>query len=251
MHKRVIFGREDSSKWVVKQKNRENVETLLESGASFIIATAHFQRFAFLATALVDVTPGNLVQVALPAPDRIKSIKDARNRLAKSTLTRFLYDIRVGLQYRAMNEALVIARNEDVEFAWVLPDASAAQRLYKKLVEKGNIINVHVDAPWTENSNGTYSRSFAGVQRRPFATGAAQLSKLAQCPIISCVYWMNADGSIVLEWGSPIRDVDNEKEIMDRLINTFETAIGERPTQYSLNMGSERCWSPALHIWQD
>jgi hypothetical protein len=38
---------------------------------------------------------------------------------------------------------------------------------------------------------------------------------------------------------------------MNRLIDTLETAIGERPTQYMLDVGQERQWSSAHQRWED
>jgi lauroyl/myristoyl acyltransferase len=235
MLKRVWYGREDVSKWRIVEKNSDEVAHLRESGQSFIVATGHFQRVALLATACPRVTPGNLVQVGLPTPGEIRS----------------LYDSRIRLQYGTMLDVLSSAWNRSFEYALTKSSQSAAMLLYERLRKPGNIINIHVDAPWPQSQTGSYARSFAGLTTREFSTGAAQLATLAQCPIVSCVYWQEDDGTLVLRWGSPIQRVDNEIDTMNSLIDALEVAIGERPTQYVLRIGRERRWNATTKRWED
>ncbi len=73
---------------------------------------------------------------------------------------------------------------------------------------------------------GTSSRH----KSRVFSTGAAQLARLAHCPIISCVHTLESDGTIVLEWGVPIcvagAEARDDAQVMDQLLNTIEIAVG-------------------------
>ena len=114
---------------------------------------------------------------------------------------------------------------------------------------------IDVDAPWRKSLAGSYERPFAGYKSHVFATGAAQLARMARCPIISCVYSLENDGTIVLEWGSPIRiacnDADSDVDVMNKLIDTLELAIGERPTQYVLRIGDSRRWNSRSRRWEE
>jgi lauroyl/myristoyl acyltransferase len=233
--KRVLYGREDVSNWRIIERNSDEVASLRETGQSFIVATAHFQRAALIATACPRVTPGNFVAVGLPSPREIKS----------------LYDLRLRIQFGTLLTVLSSAWHRPFEFAFTKSSRSAASLLYERLRERGNIIYIHVDAPWQKSATGSYTRPFAGQRGRDFSTGAAQLAELTQCPIVSCVYWQEDDETVVLKWGSPIQRVDNEIDTMNRLIDTLEVAVGERPTQYMLDIGGERRWNPMIQRWED
>jgi hypothetical protein len=78
---------------------------------------------------------------------------------------------------------------------------------------------------------------------------------LTHCPIISCVHTLESDGSIVLEWGAPIRIVGNEPsndiDVMNALIDRVEIAIGDRPTQYALEIGGDRHWDSISRRWEE
>jgi lauroyl/myristoyl acyltransferase len=235
MLKRVWYGREDVSKWRIVEQNSDEVARLRETGESFIVATGHFQRVALLATACPRLAPGNWVQVGLPPPSEIRSLNDWRIRL----------------QYGTMLDVLSSAWSRSFEYAFTKSSQSTAMLLYERLRKPGNIVSIHVDAPWPQSPTGSYARSFAGLTSRDFSTGAAQLASLAQCPIVSCVYWQEDDGTLVLRWGSPIQPADNEIDTMNRLIDTLEVAIGERPTQYVLYTGCDRRWNATTKRWED
>ena len=233
--KRVMYGREDVSHWRIIERNSDAVVSLRETGQSFIVATAHFQRTALIANICPRVTPGNFVAVSLPPPGQIRSLNDLRLRI----------------QYGALLKVLSTAWRRPFEFAFIGARYPAASLLYARLRKRGNIVGIDVDAPWTKSPTGSYSRPFAGLRGRDFSTGAAKLAALSQCPIVSCVCWQEDDGAFVLEWGSPIQHVDNEIDTMNRLIDAMEVAIGERPTQYLLNIGGERRWNATRRRWED
>ena len=232
--KRVIYGREDVSRWRIVERNSDEVTRLRETGQSFIVATAHFERAALLAVACPRVTPGNYIQVGHAAPKRLTCP----------------YDLRLRIQYGTMLEVLSTAWRRPFEFAFMNAGQPAARMLHERLSKPGSIINIHLDAPWPQRATGSYCRPFAGMKERSFATGAAQLAKLCQCPLVSCVYWRDDDGTVFIQWGSPILHVDDEIDTMNRLIDTLEAAVGERPTQYVLEIGQERRWNATHRIWE-
>jgi lauroyl/myristoyl acyltransferase len=233
--KRVMYGREDVFSWKIVEENAENVARLRESGQSFIMASAHFKRTAAMAMACPQVTPGNFIQVSIPTPKEVKRPQDLRLRI----------------QYGTTLEAASTVWRRPFEYAYTTIGLSGTRLLFRRLSKPGSVVDIHVDAPWPKNAAGSFSRPFAGMKDRGFATGAAHLAKVCRCPIISCVYWEEDDGTVVLRWGAPILHVDDEIETMNRLIDTFEVAVGERPTQYVLDIGNERRWNPKLRSWED
>ena len=84
------------------RENSEAVARLRESGQSFIVATAHFERAALLAVACPRVTPGNYVQVGHATPSRLNS----------------LYNLRLRIQYGTMLNVLSTAWRRPFEFAY-------------------------------------------------------------------------------------------------------------------------------------
>lgn len=233
--KRVLYGREDVARWRIIERYSEEVAGLRESGQSFIVATAHFERAALLGIACPRVTPGNLVTVGHPPPRKIRS----------------LLNLRLRIQYGTMLKALSSAWRRRGEFAFTGSGQSAASLIYQRLREDGNIVSIHVDAPWPKGPTGSYSRPFAGLRKREFSTGAAQLAALTRRPIVSCTYWQQDDRTVVIEWGSPIRHVENETDTMNRLIDDLEAAIGQRPMQYLFDIGGMRRWNETRHRWED
>lgn len=248
--RRVIEGRERPSDWKVEHRNREYVQQLLDSGESFMLASGHFTRHAYLGVPSLPVEPGRWVQVGLPGHDGIRSMQELRRRLADSTLARIVLDQRNKVQYDALLEALPVAWPEKIEFGFVHREFSAAQQIYKRLLKPGTVVSIHVDAPWQQKGPGTYVRPFAGEAHRAFSTGAAQLAKLTKRPIIFCSYWIESDGTVVIEWSPPITGVDDEKATMDTLIDSLEVAVGRRPEHYTLDIGAARRWNAKLQTWQ-
>jgi lauroyl/myristoyl acyltransferase len=232
-HKRVLYGLEDISTWKVIERNAEEVARLRASGQSFIIATAHFQRAAMLALACPSITPGHLVTVGHPLPTKIRSP----------------FHVRLRIQYGALLKALSSVWCRSSELAFTGSGQSAAGLIYGRLRQPGNIVSIDVDAAWPKNSTGSYCRPFAGRQDRAFSTGAAQLAALTRCPIVGCVYWQQDDDTVILEWGPLINAVANETNAMNHLLDKLESGIGERPSQYVLEIGGERRWNEAGKRW--
>ena len=238
--KRLIYRHEDPFNWRIVEKNVDGINRLRESGEAYIIASAHFPKEPGLSIFSPNVTYGHPVNVGNEPMKQIRS----------------LYDLRIRIQYEALLKASVSCWGRDIEFIFSGSDLRTARTLYKKLCERGNVVYIAVDAPWQKNQTGsTYERPFAGYKSRLFPTGAVQLARMTKCPIISCVCSLESDGTIVLEWGSPIRCVGNmavnDSKVMDELLNVLEVGIGERPTQYIYEIGMGRRWNSQSRRWED
>ena len=115
---------------------------------------------------------------------------------------------------------------------------------------------IHVDAPWDDQRAGGFSRPFAGKKAKNFATGATRLARLAQCPVILCLPYMNDLGQIILDWARSIRPPDpqdSEADIVNTniLLDDIERAIGLRPDQYVMGFLGERHWNPEGQRWEE
>ncbi len=237
--KRLIYGREDPFRWRIVERNADYINSLRATGESYIIAVAHYAKVPSLCMLSPNVTCGQSVLVGGNPRKRVTS----------------LYDLRIYIQGGAFIGAQSSCWERTPEFVWVGKDLRGAKKIYNRLCERGNVVSIAVDALWHKTLTGSYERPFAGQKSRIFATGAAELARLAQCPIISCVHILESDGTIVLEWGKPIRIIDYEMatviDVMNKLLDTFEVAIGERPTQYLYEIGRDRLWNSKSKRWED
>jgi lauroyl/myristoyl acyltransferase len=234
--RRIEYGREDPTEWRCVERNADAVRELRESGESYILATAHFLREGINSWQAPSINPGQPIHVMLDLPD----------------ISWRPSVLRVRMQYGAL---IGESRNctRDVELAPVRK--GSFRTLCNRLRERGNVVVMHVDAPWSADRAGSYTRPFAGQKARVFAVGAARLARLAQCPIVSFVYWMERDGTFVFEWGTPTRPLldaeDDDVNLMNELVDRMEVAIGENPTQYILPIGGDRRWNPGRKRWED
>jgi lauroyl/myristoyl acyltransferase len=235
--KRVLNRRDTPDSWRIVEKNADAVRTLAASGQSYIIATAHFTREAVLGLLSPAITPGYFVHVAAPPPPRVQS----------------LHDLRMRIQYGTLLKAFSAAWKRTVELAYIGPDNPVPTvQLYKRLREPGTVVCMNVDAPWSwRKSRGSFRRPFAGRRSRECAVGAAALARLADCPVVSCLFGTAPDGTIELEWGTPIHHVTDEIATMNALLDTMERAVGERPSQYILHIGCERRWNAGRKRWEE
>jgi lauroyl/myristoyl acyltransferase len=159
------------------------------------------------------------------------------------------------IQFGTQVKAVTSCWDREMENVFIGSDPLPFRTLYNRLCERGNVVFIHADAPWKKAQSGAFVRPFAGHRRRVFATGTAQLAQMSQCPILCCVYFLESDGTIVLEWGPLIRNADMEQgnviDVMYRLIDRLEIAIGERPTQYIFEIGYDRRWNSKSKQWED
>jgi lauroyl/myristoyl acyltransferase len=232
--KRITFGREDPEMWRLVEKNVDGINALRASGKSYIIATAHFLRETLFSLSLPSRIGGHPVHSSNFPPSQPETFEELRSHIQSWNLVR-----------------AVRAWDKNAELVFVGVDPLPFRTLYRRLCEPGNVMFIHVDA-WAKKAPvGTYERPFAFVKKRVFATGAAQLARTAGCPIISCVHSLQADGTILLEWGEPIHHVDNDIAVMDKLIDPIEIAIGQRPAQYPFRIGGDRRWNQTALKWED
>jgi lauroyl/myristoyl acyltransferase len=235
--KRLSYGREDLSKWKIIERNVDRINSLRESGEPYIVVHGHFLQISSLGMSSPNVTYGQPVVINDPVLKRVQS----------------LYELRLRIDDRTYHKAYP---RWGRDWVWVYNnELSAARKLYRRLHERGNVVFIPVDKPWRENSYGAYARPFAGKKKCVFSTGAAALARLARCPIISCVPVLERDGTIVVEWGEPIRivgeDEANDLKVMDELLDALEIGVGERPTQYKFEIGGDRRWNPRSRRWED
>jgi lauroyl/myristoyl acyltransferase len=113
---------------------------------------------------------------------------------------------------------------------------------------------ITADAFWNSPAGGM-TRPFAGQSCHTFATGAATLGRLAQCPVIPCAPYLKNDGTIVLAWGPTIQPASRSDKAADLkntnvILDFVENAIGQRPSQYVLQIGEERRWNSILQTWE-
>jgi lauroyl/myristoyl acyltransferase len=233
--RRVICGHDNPCDWRIRERNPERIEQLRNSGESYILASAHFSRNAIGALFAPEVTPGNPIQV-VNSFFRSRSVKE----------------FRISIQYRNMLKALRKSWEERVGMSFVTGESKTVFDLRKKLKEPGNVVMIQIDANWTatKTGRGVLKRPFAGYLHREFSTGAAKLARISKCPIIGCVYTIQDDGTIFVEWGVPKRDMANPNRVMDELLDMMEQAIGERPSQYVLRIGGERRWNVETRTWE-
>lgn len=235
---RILAGREDVSQWRIEERCPEATRALRQDpDQSLIVATGHFARHAEIVAYFSQIVPKRLAAVVAQL--------DRRSRTPKA--------VRLRLQLGQMMDIIKFVRRGDVDLVEV-GEPGVAKRLMRHLKSSGTLIIIAVDVPWPKDRPGSHERDFAGSVAQSFATGAARLSRLAQCPIVTCVPFLEQDGRIVLEWGSPLApappdDAAADARVTDMLLDTIERAVGQRPAQYVLRIGGERRWDPVAERW--
>lgn len=240
VHKRIAFAREDTAQWRIVERNVGAINMLRASGKPYIVAPGHFAQPTMLAMFAPQITPGRAVALSNSAPQKIRTLKD----------------LRTWIQARTLFVAMRSCWRRPFELVLNGQDPFPSRTLLNRLLEPGNVVFIHIDAPWEgKSTKGSFRRPFAGDREHTFATGAVQLARLAQCPIISCVYLSDRDGTRVLEWGEVIRPASepasSDVDVMNRLLDVLEAPIGEHPTQYIQEIGYGRRWNPKTRCWQD
>lgn len=230
---RAQSGRDDLANLPVVERNAQGVRELRESGASYIIATGHFAREAYLPLLSPHIVPGSRIQVSKAPPPQTQSVADRR----------------LAAQFGLLLDVVCTPLGRESEVIYIDTEDFAVRKLYQALREPGTVVNMHIDAPWSRQGVGSFERPFAAGVSRTFATGAAELAQLAGCPIVGVVYYVGDDGIPVLEWGDPIPVVDDVRGVLNRLIDPLEVAVGTRPTQYILDNWGDRTWSATEARW--
>lgn len=238
INKRVVIGREDLFRWRIVERNADRIEALRRSGESYIVACGHFGVASGCAMLSPAVTWGHAVQVFGQLPARSWNIRALRLRYQAETFT----------------IACCTAWRRRCELISSGPDDPGIETIYERLRERGNAVFIAVDMLGRrQTKTGSYERPFQGLASRSFDLGAARLARLTGAPILSCVHWVEDDGTIVIEWGTPIRAdeaaVLGEIGVMDAMLDRLEISIGDRPTHYAFEIGAARRWDPLARQW--
>jgi lauroyl/myristoyl acyltransferase len=234
--RRALRGFPDRNHWRIEQRGRPCVDRVWASGETFILATAHFTRQAFMALAHREILPHDITSVSLPLPRRTR---DPRTWWA---------------QYH-YGQILECSRASRPEIKFVYPVKSGAYRqLVETLRKPGNVVMVHIDAPATSMGVDTYCRPFAGLESRRFATGAARLSRVTGRPIVVCIPYLEDDRTIVLDWTRVIEPpegggIEADRRVTDTMLDDIERAIGRHPDQYLMDFLGTRRWDASAERW--
>jgi lauroyl/myristoyl acyltransferase len=204
-----------------------------------IIATGHFAREAAIAFYSARHTPGpvNTVWAAV------------------STETSYRpYPLRMGLQFGTLLAAVRAVRGDAGRFIHTEEKGAAFAQLAQILTRDREKINVCVDSYWHKGRSTSYDRPFAGRATTTFSTGPARLARVTQTPVVLCVPYVAETGEIVLEWSGPFAPsaphlADDDYELTDLLLGLIEHAVGQRPTQYVMEVGGERVWDAGKRRW--
>jgi lauroyl/myristoyl acyltransferase len=232
----LVHGRADFDTWHVEQRSSAVVDALRSSGESFILATGHFSRQACMPLYASEIVS-----------QKITSIVHARKKRTINPYSWWLSH-----HYGQMLDCLRFA-HPDMEF--VHPgQIGAYRRLVATLGRTRNAVIVYADAPPATRKNGCYVRSFAGLEARSFATGAARLSRMTGRPIAVCIPYLVDDRTIVLDWIRVIRppaggDEKSDIAVTNLILDDIEKAIGQRPGQYVMNYLGERRWNAQAEQW--
>jgi len=234
--RRALRGVPDRNQWRIEQRSLPCVDRVRASGETFILATAHFARQAFMALAHREILPHDITSVSLPLPKRTRN--------PYTWWARYHY-----------GQILECSRASRPEIRFVYPVRSGAYRqLVETLRKPGNVVMVHIDAPSTSTGVDTFCRPFAGLESRRFATGAARLSRTTGRPIVVCIPYLKDDRTIVLDWTRVIEPQDGggieaDRRVTDTILDDIEQAIGRRPGQYVLECLGARRWDARAERW--
>lgn len=235
----ILYGREHPSDWQFVEKTDKAVEAIRRSGKSFILATGHFSREPMMLLYLKRVLPGYLFQIANPLPGNNKGI----------------YNKRMMLQFGTTLETVKYLRPDDLEIVTIGSGSDVYRKIINCLKNPGNIVMIHIDPSWETKGSHSFNRFFAGQLNRCLSFGTARIARLAKCPIVTCIPYRENDESIILEWESPVSILDDDPltdiQVMNKLLEKIETAIGKRPTQYVLPIGSDRHWDRVSQCWKN
>ena len=233
--RRIVTGADDLGSWEISEVNADAVRRLREAGQSFIVATGHFAREAYVGLYARRILPHRITTVLAPP--------------VRATGGHTLY---IMIRLRGLRRAITRLRPHDSEIVVTGRRDRLRDRLIQRLRSPGQVVVSAVDAYWTR---GSHVRSFAGDLSRPFAVGTAQIARLSQCPIVPCVPVLLGPRRVAIHWGPIVRppafhDVDADQRVTNLLLSFLETAVGLRPDQYVLPLNNEREWDAGAMRWR-
>jgi lauroyl/myristoyl acyltransferase len=240
--RRLLDSREDPAdpnRWPIREINREFVDQLRDARSSYIVTTGHFCRVACISAYFKRITPNQILLVAAQRQPFEGSI----------------FQRRMSIQFGQMMDALKFCRNDEIEIIEVGGKTTLFKTILERLQEPGTTAFLSVDAPWDKHKPGGIMMPFAGHKEAYFAMGAARLAKMARVPIINSIAYLDENEQVVVEWKPPIRfddgmDEISEEDLMQDLLHEIEIAVGRRPEQYVLEIGSERRWNHHEQCWE-
>lgn len=233
--RRILRGKEDLTDWEITERNADDVNMLRKAGSSFVVATGHYCREAFICGFGSDFLPLNVVAVVGALPKE-----------------RGPYAARTRVAFGQLLEVLKRVRPKDLELFAGDGGVLELRQLVRRLRDPGTVVVISPDATWSHQSS--HRRPFASQNSRAFATGTAALGRLSQCPIVPCIPVLTGRRHVTLEWGNmipppPIDDVASDVTITDDLLDHLELAVGERPDQYVVPLDSDRLWNREEKRW--
>lgn len=233
--RRVVIGGDKVANLAVESRGEPAI--IRDPDQSLIIALGHFSREANVGLYKSGVVPKQ-VAATIAALDR----PSLRPRA-----------IRVRMQILEIMAGIRAARDNDVDIV-PFDGPGALTKLVRLLKRPGTAVTISADAVLAQGRESGLDRAFAGHRCMSFALGTARLARLSQRPIVPCVPFLDENGGFVVEWGEPIpapgRDDESaDVRITDAILDIFERAIGARPGQYVLSIGSDRGWDETAQRW--
>lgn len=235
--RRIIMRREDPSKWRVEARNAP--AELDDPNTSLIVAMGHFSREATTPLYLKQFLPKRVATVVAPLDRTSLSPRATRLRLQLGGILR-------GVDVVTGGEAETISVGEP----------GFVSRIVRFLRPPGAAILISPDSITGAGREQGHTRPFAGHTKITFALGTARLARLAQRPLVTCVAYIDERGVVIVEWGQvlppPARDdASADDRYTSAMLDDFERAVGNRPSQYVVAIGDERRWRPAEQVWVD
>lgn len=236
MLRRVRRNLERLQEWSITESgDLDAVNKLRSAESSFIVATGHFSREAFVCLFDSTILRQNVIAVVAVLPNG-RGLSQARTRL----------------NYGQLLDVMRIVRQSQFEMFENNGSIVALQQLVRRLRSPGTVAVVSPDAEYRHPA--ALRRPFASQDERSFATGTATMARLSQRPIISCVPIVDGPRRVSLQWGPvisppPKEEGDADKRVTNALLDHFEIAVGEYPDQYVLPQRYDRRWDQETRKW--
>lgn len=240
LQQKVIVGWHKAFSLPVNLEAGDEARRIIEGPGSFMLAMSHFERTDAASTLFHPTVFGGrpVYAVAFKLPNLL-------------ILPHFW---RMGLQLRQLLRATRRARPEGLEFVYL---GGATHTLVEKLRTERAIVSVNIDAHWPRGRGSSLSRPFAGATQRTFSTGSAKLARLAGAPMLLGIPVMAEGGeSVRMRIFGPFRscaasEEQQDVEVTQQILDIIEREVGERPCEYLLDIGGDRCWDSGSRAWQD
>jgi lauroyl/myristoyl acyltransferase len=221
--RRIVRGADDPHSRALVERNAELVQELRAKGTPFILATGHFLRQAMAHVYEERITPHAVMAIMARLPANPRRLGERWNQVNYGQMLEAVHKIRPEAKFVSLG------------------DVSALKNLVRDLRKPGHLAVISADTLWPDFRASSLVRPFCGSARRAFPTGAARLARLAGCPILVCVPYLDESGTMVIDWRrrievSPDGAEQNDREITNRILDEIERAALERPDQYVIDL---------------